>query len=69
MVDDGIDSANQAVKKYNERLDRGEFDKYQDVTGRRLSRVQAPEIPGRGGANMEGFRTTPGGVSYRLKGQ
>jgi len=42
MTDFRIKSAERAIERYNERLNKGEFDKYQQVTGRGLTSVQKP---------------------------
>jgi hypothetical protein len=48
MTDFRIKSAENAVKKYNERLGQGDFEQYQRITGRPLSPVsmdRPPEAP------------------------
>jgi hypothetical protein len=42
MVDFRIDATERSVNKYNERLAKGEFNKYQEVTGRKLEPIKLP---------------------------
>jgi hypothetical protein len=60
MVDFRIDATERAVRRYNERLKDGEFDKYQQVTGRKLSPVQVPSrLSGEDRAAMEWANANP----------
>jgi len=62
MIDFRIDSANQAVDKYNTKLSKGELKKYQEVTGRTLEPIQAPPTRASGGTAGQ----TSSGTTYRV---
>jgi hypothetical protein len=62
MVDFRIDSANQAVDKYNTKLSKGELKKYQEVTGRTLEPIKAPPTRASGGTAGQ----TSSGTTYRV---
>jgi hypothetical protein len=65
MTDFRIKSAERAVERYNERLQKGDFSKYQEVTGRELNPISKP--PRAGTAIPSGTSgQTSSGTTYRI---
>lgn len=51
--------AERAVKKYNDMLDRGDLNNYQEAQGRKLRRIELP-------TQQPGMQTTSSGTSYQI---
>lgn len=51
--------AERAVKKYNDMLDRGDLNNYQESQGRKLRRIELP-------TQQPGMQTTSSGTSYQI---
>jgi hypothetical protein len=65
MTDFRIKSAERAVEDYNKKLDSGEFNQYQKVTGRTLERIQAPSRVSTGASGGTAGQTSSG-TTYRV---
>lgn len=51
--------AERAVKKYNDMLERGDLNNYQEAQGRKLRRIELP-------TQQPGMQTTSSGTSYQI---
>jgi hypothetical protein len=62
MLDFRIEGVERSVDTYNDRLGKGELNKYQEVTGRSLNPISKPTRP----TPANNLPTTSSGTSYRI---
>jgi hypothetical protein len=67
MTDFRIKSAEKAVEDYNKKLNNGEFNQYQKITGRTLEPIQTPSRASTGASGGTTGRTSSG-TTYRVRG-